>query len=264
MKLILSALLLMGTLAAQDFSTRYDVKVGMFGKVGYADISLTEDANSYEIKLVAKMTGTAATLTGNRVETYISEGKIIDGEYIPDIFYKIRTSNDKSMNQMYTFNHEKKEVTMDEKKIEVIHGTRFDASSFKIVSTEETKKISHTETLEKYIPSDILSTYLNTRRTCNEESRYYDLVAIGARNDRNNITVSFLDDEQRDNAKGSFTKDVGNIYNLNVEPLDKDKTTVDILMAFDNDGLMKEAVLGKAFWIGEVKAERVYHDVASK
>jgi hypothetical protein len=35
-------------------------------------------------------------------------------------------------------------------------------------------------------------------------------------------------------------------------------------MAFDNDGLMKEAVLGDAFWIGEIRAKRVYHDVANR
>jgi len=264
MKLILSALLLAGTLFANDFTTRYDVKVGMFGKVGVADITLTEDKDSYEIKLVAKMTGTAASLTGNRVETYISEGKIVNGEYIPDIFYKIRTSNDKNLNQVYTFDHANKTVSMQEKKVEIIHGTSFDATKFKIVETKETKKSSHEEVLANYIPSDILSTYLNTRRTCNDQSRYYDLVAVGARNDRNNITVSYLDENEKSSAKSSFSNDVGNIYNLKVEPLDKDKTTVNILMAFDNDGLMKEAVLGKAFWIGEIKAERVYHDVASK
>ncbi len=97
MKLILTALLITSSLMAQEFTTRYDVNVGMFGKVGIADISLKEDANFYEIKLIAKMTGTAATLTSNRVETYISKGKIMDGQYLPLSFYKIRTTDDKNI-----------------------------------------------------------------------------------------------------------------------------------------------------------------------
>jgi len=264
MKLILTALLIMGSLIAHDFTTRYDVNVGMFGKVGTADISLEEDATSYEIKLVAKMTGTAATLTKNRVETYISKGKIVNGEYLPDIFYKIRSTNDKNKELIYTFDYDTKTISLNETTVETIHGTKFDTSSFKIIDTTEVKKSSSSEVLENFVSSDILTTYLNTRRSCNAEQQNYDLVAIGARNDRNDITVSFLNDIQKAEVNGSFSADVGNIYNLHVEPIDKDKVTVDILMAFDNDGLMKEAVLGNVFWIGEISAKRVYHDVASK
>jgi len=264
MKLILTALLITGALMAQDFTTRYDVNVGMFGKVGYADISLQEDATSYEIKLVAKMTGTAATLTKNRVETYISKGKIVNGEYLPETFYKIRTTDDKNKELIYTFDYVNKTISLNETTQETVHGTQFDASSFKIIDTTEVKKSSSSEILENFVSSDILTTYLNTRRSCNAEQKNYDLVAIGARNDRNNITVSFLDDVQKAEVNSSFSADVGNIYNLHVQPIDKDKTTVDILMAFDNDGLMKEAVLGNVFWIGEISAKRIYHDVASK
>lgn len=264
MKLILTALLITGSLMAQEFTTRYDVNVGMFGKVGIADISLKEDANSYEIKLVAKMTGTAATLTSNRVETYISKGKIVDGQYLPLSFYKIRTTDDKNREMIYSFDYVNKEITLNETTVETIHGTKFDTTSFKIINTTEIKKSSNSERLEHFVGSDILTTYLNTRRSCNAEQNNYDLVAIGARNDRNEITVSFLNDLQKAEVNSGFSKDIGNIYKLHVQPIDKDKTTVDILMAFDNDGLMKEAVLGNVFWIGEITAKRVYHDVASK
>ena len=264
MKLLITTLGLVGSLLAVDFTTQYDVEVGMFGKVGVADIALHEDKNSYEIELSAKLIGTAASLTGNRVETYISKGKIIDGKYIPDTFTKTTTSDDLDETLVYNFNHETQTVNLDEKTVETIRGTSFNALSFKIVDTEELKKSSHSEVLENYVSSDILSSYLNTRKSCNAAQTNYDLVAIGARNDRNDITVSFLDSLKKAEVKESFSADVGNIYNLNVKPLDKDNKTVNILMAFDNDGLMKEAVLGDAFWIGEIRAKRVYHDVASR
>jgi hypothetical protein len=264
MKLLLTTIALVGSLLAVDFTTQYDVEVGMFGKVGVADIALQEDASSYEITLSAKLIGTAASLTGNRVETYISKGKIVDGQYVPDTFTKVTTSDDLDETLVYNFNHETQTVNLDKKTVETIRGTRFDAMKFKIVATEELKKSSGSEVLENYVSSDILSSYLNTRKSCNAAHANYDLVAIGARNDRNNITVSFLDSLQKAQVKESFSADTGNIYKLNIEPLDKDNKTVNILMAFDNDGLMKEAVLGDAFWIGEIRAKRVYHDVANR
>jgi hypothetical protein len=264
MKLLITTIGLVSSLLAVDFTTQYDVEVGMFGKVGVADIALHEDKSSYEITLSAKLIGTAASLTGNRVETYISKGKIIEGQYIPDTFKKITTSDELNEELVYNFNHATQTVNLDTKTVETIKGTSFDAMSFKIIETKEVKKSSSTEVLENYVSSDILSSYLNTRKSCNALHTNYDLVAIGARNDRNNITVSFLDSLQKADVKKSFSADIGNIYNLNVKPLDKDNTTVNILMAFDNDGLMKEAVLGDAFWIGEIRAKRVYHDVASK
>ena len=42
MRLLIITLIFTGSLLAVDFSTRYDVDVGMFGKVGYADVTLSE------------------------------------------------------------------------------------------------------------------------------------------------------------------------------------------------------------------------------
>jgi len=264
MKQIITILALMSSLMAVDFTTRYDVEIGMFGKVGTADISLEDNDNSYEIKLRAKLIGTAAKLTGNRVESYISKGKIIDGVYIPDTFTKSMTSDDESEELVYHFDHNLKTVSLDKSTVETIKGTKFDTRTFKIVSTEEIKKSNTSEVLEEYIAVDILSSYLNTRESSAKAQKDYNLVAIGARNDRNNITVSFLDTLKKEEVKDSFSKDIGNIYNMNVKPLDEDNEIVNVLIAFDNDGLMKEAVLGDAFWIGEIRAKRVYVDVASR
>jgi hypothetical protein len=236
----------------------------MFGKVGYADATLREDGSSYKMTLVAKLVGKAASLTGNRAESYISEGKIVDGKYIPDTFYKMRKTDSKDSVKKYTFNHEAKTVTLDSKSTKIINGTKFDVHTFKIVATQEIKKSESSEVLKEYIGSDILSSYLNAKRVQSENKGDFNLVAIGARNDRNNITISILNELRKEEVSKNFSVSIENVYNLHVEPLDKDDTTVDILIAYDNDGLMKEAVLGDSFWIGEVKATRSYHNVASK
>ena len=264
MRLILSALLIAGSLLAQDFTTRYDVNIGMFGKVGYADLILKEGSGSYEITLTAKTTGTVATLTQNRVETFISKGKTIDGKYIPEVFFKIRTTDSKEKISKYIFNHKARTVTLEKKTTETINGTKFDVTSFTIVPTHEIEISESSEILENYIGVDILSSYLNTSTAMKASNKDYKLVAIGAKNDENNITLSFLDTVQQEEAKKCFSTDIENVYNLHVEPIDKDETTVDILIAYDNDGLIKEALLGEIFWVGKVKANRVQHNLDSQ
>src|SRR3989338_11276770 len=86
MKILFMLFLLISSIFARDISTRYDVHVTMFGHVGYADVTLKESGDNYEIKLVAKTIDVAAVLLSNRVETFTSRGKIKNGKYIPDIF----------------------------------------------------------------------------------------------------------------------------------------------------------------------------------
>jgi len=132
MKIILIAFLLVGSLVAQGFSARYDVDVSMFGRVGYADITLIEDGDSYEAKLVATTVDIAATLLGNRVETYTSKGKIVDGIYVPQSFVKTKKNTRKTKTLTYSFNHNKKEVTLVEERTQLVSRSEFDPMSFKI------------------------------------------------------------------------------------------------------------------------------------
>ena len=264
MRLLITTLILTGSLMAMDFSTRYDVNVGMFGKVGYADVSLTEEGNSYEMQLVATTTGTAATFTGKRIETYISKGQIIDGKYIPDTFVKIKKTTREEVTQTYSFDHVNKVINLLEEEDKWVSQTKFDTKAFKIVKTDTMESSTEKSVLPSYNGNDILSSYLNTKESCNAEQKEYNLLAIGAHNDETDVTLSFLDGLKRAKVASSFSPDTGNIYNLHVEPVDKDEKTIDVLIAFDNDGHMKEAVLGDVFWIGEIKAKRVYHQVTRK
>jgi hypothetical protein len=249
---------------AKDFTTRYDVNVGMFGKVGHADVILKEDAKYYEMRLVAKTTGTAATLTGERVETYISKGQRKEGKYIPDSFVRIKKTNREERIQTYTFDHQEKKITLTEEKTKLISGTKFDTTTFKLVKVDTTEHSTDTSMLETYNESDLLSAYLNTRQSCNAQQKEYSLLAVGAHNDEKDITLSFLDGLQKEKAGSSFSEHTENIYNLHVEPIDKEDKSIDVLIAFDNDGHMREALLGDVFWVGEIKAQRVYHQVSSR
>ena len=264
MKIFLPLLLISSSIFASSFSTQYDVNVGMFGKVGVADINLQTQGEKYEMRVKATLTGTAASLTGNRVESYISKGSIVEGHYLPDTFTKIKKTTRLERVQVYTFNHEDKTVSLIEKKSEWVSSSKFDPIAFKLIKKEVQEFSKEESVLPQYTGQDVLSSYLNTVHTCNAKNKRYDLVAIGAHNDDTDVTLSFLEGLDREAIASSFSNDIGNIYNLHVQPINKDEKTVDVHIAFDNDGHMKEAVLGNVFWIGEITAKRTYHQVTQK
>lgn len=263
MKQFLILFLFIGSIYAQDFSTRYDVHVTLFGNVGYSDVTLKEDGNNYEIKLVANTIGTAAVLLRHRVETYISKGKIIKGRYIPDCFIKIKETTKKTTKDTYTFNHELQEITLVEEKTKLVNKMQFNPVNFEVISKEVKESSKNERVLETYKDEDVLSSYLNTKTNCNKDRKSCQLIALGAHDEKNNIILSYLEGKQKESAQSNFSGNVGNIYNLHVEPLDKDDSIVDVLIAFDNDGLLKEALMDEIFWVGKITAKRVYHKISS-
>ena len=194
----LISLFIVSSLCAQTFSSRYEVEVTLFKKVGYADVLFIEDGQNYEIKLIATTIGAAATLLKHRTETFTSKGKIIDGRYVPDVFIKTKETTNRSRTQTYYFNHLKRE---------------------------------------------------------------YQLYAIGANNDKNSILVSCLDKNKGSEISSLQRSDY--LYNLNVEPFEKSDSIVDVLVALDSDGMLKEAYMDDIFWVGNIRAKRVHHKVTN-
>ena len=262
MKLLVIVFFLVSSLFATSFTSRYNVNISMFGKIGYIDFSIQEDTDNYELKVEAYTTGTVASLTGNRKESFVSSGKIIDGLYIPDTFVKTKSTDEKTKTQTYEFNHKTKQVTLREDKSKIVSSSEFDPVEFKIVDVNKVEKTTKTKILDNYT-NDVLSAYINIKNNCNSESQNCPLVAVGAKNDENNISVQYLGGTEKLPSNVCFAKDTTEYYNLNVQPFDKDDEVVDILIAFDYDGHMKEAYLGDIFWVGEVRAQRVYRKVSS-
>ncbi len=258
MQKIIMIFLLTSTLFSASFSARYTVNVSMFGKVGYIDLNLNEKFNKYTIKMVAKTTGTAAKLTGDRLETYVSKGTIVDSKYIPELFIKVKKTNRKTRTQTYTFNHDEKTITLVEEKEKLISSTEFNPMSFKIEQKESIKKTKNTKIMDKYVPDDVLSSFMNTTNHLNKQHSY-KLEAIGAHNDKKDVNLYLLNDSQKEKVASDFSKNIAHVCNLNVKPHDSDDKTVDILIGFDNNGNMKEAVLGDIFWIGKITATRLYY-----
>lgn len=263
MKFLLTLFLLSSSFFALDISTRYDVYVTMFGHVGYCDVELHEDKERYEIKVIAKTIDTAAMLLSNRVETFTSKGKIKNGRYIPDVFIKTKETTKKTRHETYTFNHSKKEITLLEKKTKLVNRMEFDSANFKFRLKEVKESSSKEEQLDNYVEDDTLSIYLNSKYGCDLAQKRHKIVAIGANNDKNNISYECLEGAKRNSVIKKFSSELKNIYNLHVEPIDKDSSIVDVLIAYDDDGFLIEGFMDEIFLIGSMRAVRMNHKISN-
>lgn len=261
MKVVLLFFLFASSLFARESITRYDVHATLFGNVGYCDVFIKENGSAYEVKVIAQTIDAAALLLKERVEIFESRGIIKDGRYIPNIFIKTKKTTKRTRVQTYTFNHEKKEVLLVEEKIKIVNKTRFDSKEFKFITREIEEKSKKEELLDPYLADDTLSIYLNSRYGCDGTQKKHPIFAIGAHNDKNKIYYECLTDKRKTAAQQKLGSVGQNIYNLHVEPFDKDDKVVDTLFVYDKDGLLQEGLMDEIFWVGSMKAVRVSHKI---
>ena len=188
---------------------------------------------------------------------------IKNNKYIPNNFVKVKKNNHKQRIQTYLFDHEQKEISLTEEKEKLVSYSDFDPISFEIIEKKVKEKSVKNSILDVYHANDVLSTFLNTVNNFDKQ-REYVLNAVGAHNDEKDVSLQLLNNMQKSEVSAEFSTNIGKVCNLNIKPFDKDEKIVDILIAFDNDGYMKEAVLGEIFWIGKITAKRLYHNVARK
>lgn len=263
MKTVLLFFLLTSSFFARESITRYDVFATLFGKVGYCDVLIKEDGSTYEVKVTAQTIDVAALLLKERVETFESRGSIKNGKYIPNIFIKTKKTTKRTRVQTYTFNHEKKEVLLVEEKVKIVNKTRFDSQDFKFVTREVEEKSRKEELLDPFLADDTLSIYLNSKYGCDEAEKKHAIFAIGAHNDKNKIYYECLTDKTKAAVQQKFGSDAHIIYNLHVEPFDKDDKVVDTLFVYDKDGLLQEGLMDEIFWVGSMRAVRVSHKIVN-
>lgn len=261
MKIVLLFFLFVSSFFARESITRYDVYATLFGHVGYCDVHIKEDGNTYEARVTAKTIDVAALLLQDRVETFLSKGIIKDGRYIPNIFVKTKKTTKRTRVQTYTFDHEKKEVLLVEEKIKIVNKTRFDSQDFKFVTREVEEKSKKEELLDPFLADDTLSIYLGSRYGCDGLQKKHAIFAVGAHNDKNKIYYECLTDKKKTAAQEILGSDGHIIYNLHVEPFDKDGKVVDTLFVYDRDGLMQEGLMNEIFWVGSMRAVRVSHKI---
>lgn len=229
-------LLLLSVSAFASISTtkvKYEGAISLFGKVAEAYIVLEEDSKkqTYKMKIKASSIGIVKTLTSNREDIFISEGKIKDGVYVPYKFIKIVKKTDYLKKTIYSFDYKSSKVLKEKYIEELVDNNSYDIINLKIIYKQELVKSKSSKYIELR-DNDYLSMFLNlsVNKLKNGNITYID------QNDDDNVLLI-------NNNQFEVSKDNGNeLYRINFS---KDKSiffnkAIAIDIAFYGDAYLQK------------------------
>ena len=212
----------------------YEAGISIYGRVGVAEVDYEEDnvTKTYKMHIVMSTTGIVKKLTGNQENSYVSEGVIENGVYLPKKFIILVTKDSSLKKETYLFDHKAKKIekTLYKKELESYSG--FDISSMSVVSKKKT--VEHTEHQSiKYYRDDYLSLYLNVRHhnfACN--------------------ILTYLDKKDSDTVA---------LTNENLFTIEKNNgdEVYNIHMTYDNTLFFQEALATDIFFFGDAYIRKV-------
>ena len=141
---------------------RYESGISIYGQIGYVTLRLEEnlDEQTYKIQATTTSTGIVKYLSSNRIDTFVSEGNIKDGVYVPMKFTRITSKNGSTKERVYSYDYVKKNVL----KVETINTleshSEIDVFSLKIIKKDKMIKKVNKEIID-FKTNDFLSLYLN-------------------------------------------------------------------------------------------------------
>lgn len=214
----------------------YKTGYGIF-TLGEAKASLIVEKDRYRSSVEAVATGVAALLTNGRKEIYLSEGRVVDGRLVPDLFTtKFITKNRKKIKEHY-INHSDGLVSQ---RIEDCKGGEC-SLEFELLDPK------------RYAKDDILTLYHNAQLDL-VISNGADLLksAIGSKRP---VEIAIAKDSRLKTAKKLFGDSDGEflVVTLNQEIFSSKKGELYIDMG--KDRITKKAVLRKTMLFGDVWGE---------
>ncbi len=254
MRIIFFISIFVATLLAKDISATYRVSFGIFGQIGIATTSLHVKDRAYKIVIHAKSTGFASFISGGREEWYESDGKMVNGKLVPDIYKKVvkRSVNvgdvsngtDRTVAKIYTlvykFNHKAKTVTAIKIKMKDQHIDR------------------DIEKLKFYAPNDLLSLFFNFKKLFPtlQIKKQHVLYAVGADKDTGKINLFPL-------AKKEFASlisgDLSGLKFMKVILSDKIFASKkgELYLGLNDKGFCEKAVLKDVLLFGDIRGELI-------
>lgn len=267
MKKILFVLMtLFLSLDAQSIKAGYDVSFGFVGEIGKAEITYSHDEDDYSIVVHAWTTGVASVLSQNREETYISQGKLIDGVLRPDVFVKLRKTDRYAKSNVFIFDHDIKEVYSIESREDNVSGTRFDVDTMQSVKVSTTEFHSEEEPFRFYTDNDLLSLFFNTQKLLPtlKEGESKQLSAIGSKSPNCAIDIEAPDTEKRLELQAVMSYTEGRILTiiLHQDIFQSEKGELHVI--FDDDGFAQNVLLKDVILFGDIRGKRLYQILSSK
>lgn len=231
---------------AQTITLKYDLDVSMFGTVGYADIVYSEDTDRYRMEAGARAIDSVAALTKNYTETYVSEGRIVNGRYVPETFTKIKRTDDEFNRERYEFDHANRQVRKIRHLERKERSTKFNVMTMKLERKVSTKVEDHNDLLDRYAGDDPLSTFLNARAVLKDEKSDIRIDAIAIKQKDTAIISKLLQNTLRVTVKDFGG---GDDVLVNVE--------------LDEDYMVKSATAEDVLLFGDFRINRLYRHVGS-
>ncbi len=264
-KYILILLLFVTSMSAQSIKAGYDVSFGIIGEIGKAEISYIHDEESYLIYVHAWTTGMSAILSQNREESYISQGRIIDGILRPDTFVKHRKNDRLVRDSVYLFDYSVKKVYADHTQTRNVQSTRFDVHTMKNTKVETEAFSLDSEVFRFFTDNDLLSLFFNTQKIL-PTLKYGEskkLAAIGSKSPNCEIDIEVPDEELRNELQMIMADTSGNLITIILHQDIFQSERGELHVNFDSDGFAKDVVLKDVIMFGDIRGKRIYQDAST-
>ena len=242
MKKIFIIIFLVTSLWSLDFKSMsgdYDVRYGIFGKVGVAKTSLEIKDGRYHVKMVAKATGFAKFLSQGKVETYESRGYIKNDLLIPEIFTKVRKNDHKFEKKEYVFDHKDKKVTVYATKIK-----------------DHKSKKSKSE-LDYYAKDDLLSLFFNLKILLGNRLKTdgaIKLYAVGANKKDGRVDIYTPKNRELKSIK-KLLKEDENIFVAIINQKIFSSNRGELYLNLNDDGICTKALLKDVIFFGDIRGK---------
>lgn len=257
---ILLFTLLLSPLYATYIKAGYDVSFGIIGKIGKAEITYTQEKDSYTILVHAWTTGMSAIISQNRQESYISQGTIIDNDLRPDVFVKFKQSDRYTKSSVYLFDHEDKKVF--EHKANEHYGTKnhFDINTMKTIKIDSHEFDFKEELFRFYTDNDLLSLFFNTKKILptlkNGEKK--ELAAIGSKTPNCIIDIEVPGNEQRKVLQEVMSDNQGVLLTIILHQDIFQSKEGRLHVVLDEEGFATNVLLKDVILFGDIRGKRTY------
>ncbi len=239
-KILLMIILFLSFLNAKTIMAEYKVSFGIFGRIGVAKaiFKINKD-KTYRILISAKATGFAKVLSGGRVESYESSGKIVKGVLIPDIFKGTTKTDTKISQKIYYFLHKKKVIDM--LKIRKRNG----------------KTIKSEEKLKYYTKNDILTLFFNIRHYLNDFKFKGKkvLYAVGANKKDGRVDLIVPVGKELEKLKKELNRKDGNFMIVFINQKIFASKRGELFLDINDNGIATKAVLKDVILFGDIRGK---------
>ncbi len=246
-KIILFLLIIFTTFVdAKMIKATYKVSFGIFGSIGKATAIFEVKDKKYHISISAKATGLAKVLSGGRVESYESEGRVVDGVLVPDIYKGVTKTNSKRSEKIYYFLHKQKRVDLLK------------------IREKDGKESKSEESLKYYAKNDILSLFFNIKHFLNDFHFRGKkvLYAVGANKKDGRVDIIAPSGEQLKRLKDDLGKKRGNFLIVFINQKIFASKRGELFLDINDEGMATKALLKDVILFGDIRGvlEKVEKD----